>query len=305
MSDSLLGVEDYSLSWTYAQAQEFASALRGFLQAYNRVLFEQYPYCLTECRGGCCRVTGAFIAAFDCLALGLLNLPYPRLPERIEAGALDCIYRGARGCLWSSGWRTFKCWLFYCPGGSMEGSFNRSAIVWALQLVMEEHLPLELKRYMSRAGVDLAAHLGDPLAFAEELGVALDRILVGPLDARYSFLAEGRESSYYRNSTAPQESFFCTDEAWSSFVQQISDYLGDLPGSLTDLLPVQCLADLECLEWIRLGKPGDALALLEEMYERYATLDDITDEHCAWISEHIRQHILRLSESFRVPQRLL
>jgi hypothetical protein len=303
-SGALLSVEEYSLFWTYAQAQEFTYALRDFLRAYNQILLEQYPYCLKECGGQCCMLNGAYIAAFDCLALGLLELPYPRLPEHIEAGAFDCIYRGAQGCLWPQSWRTFKCWLFYCPGGSTGQSFDLPGIARALQPIVNEYLPLAFKRAALITGTDLASRLDDPLAFAEGIGAVLDHIFVRPLNALYPFLADRRGSSYYQNSEAPHQSFFCEDIAWSSFVQEVSEFLDNLPEDSSGFSSEQCLADLEMLEWIRLGKPENAKGLLEEMYARYARTSESANERYAWVFESLRWHILRLNESFREPTRL-
>jgi hypothetical protein len=300
---TVLRVDEVALSWSYTQAQAFVGELSAFFEAYNQALFDKYPFCMACC-GQCCMQGGAFVAAFDCLALGILEQPYPSLPERIDARVSDCIYRGAQGCLWPEGWRTFKCWLFYCPGGSTQPGFNLEAIAHALGLIAEARLPEPLRRFQPAAGMDLASRLSDPLAFAEGIGESLDRMFVRPLNSAYPFLVDEQPSTFYKSSQAPQETFFCTDAAWSAFVQEVSAHLDKIYNWSEEFTSAQCLADLEVLEWIRLGQPGHALKLLEEMYGRYSSPPNGLNLNCGWVFEAMRQQILRLMKVVGEPASL-
>lgn len=61
-----------------------------------------------------------------------------------------------------------------------------------------------------------------------------------------------------------------------------------------DVTPEQLLEDLAVLEWIMLGHPDNAIQLLEELYDRYATAPPPRKGKKATIWYRMRNHILRL-----------
>ena len=189
----------YGIRWTCERALAFVRSLVRMFQAYNRVLWEQFPYC-RACGGGCCVLDASHVGPFDGIALALLDLPLPALPERIAARERECVYlNGQVGvlpagqqCALSAQWRTIKCWSFYCLGGRWDPSASlgegHGALAAVLKGVVLELLPEELRRYERVRGESLIAHLDDPTDFAHALDDALFEVLVGPLHARYPLL---------------------------------------------------------------------------------------------------------------------
>ena len=85
-----ISMPEVDLCWTYERARAFVRSLVHMFQAYNRVLWEQFPYC-RACGGGCCVLDASRVGPFDGLALALLDLPLPALPDRIAAHERECI----------------------------------------------------------------------------------------------------------------------------------------------------------------------------------------------------------------------
>lgn len=263
-------VENYGLEWSYTSTRDFTEALSGMLQTYNQALWESLPYCPT-CLGQCCMRTGAFVAVFDLLALVLLDLPYPSLPERIEAKAYDCIYRASTGCLWPNTWRTFKCWLFFCSGPNIpenpkQQPSPRQGIAKRLKPVLDELLPEPLHVYERLCGKSLSNSLEDPLVFAEGLGQALFEILVEPLGKRFPEMLPAGRKPHYKDSEPSEAPDFFADMEWEAFLKKIDRWLEyrrdtDLNGG--GAFELKWLEDVEQLEWIALGKPTDGASWLE------------------------------------------
>ena len=84
-------VDKYEYCWTYERALNFVRSLVRLFRAYNRVLWEEFPYC-QACGGGCCVLDASHVGPFDGIALALLDLPLPSLPEGISARERECIY---------------------------------------------------------------------------------------------------------------------------------------------------------------------------------------------------------------------
>ena len=85
--------------WTFERTQALVNSLVRLFQAYNQVLWEQFPYC-QPCCGGCCVVGAVDIKPFDWVALALLGQAMPTLPERIGVTERHCIYLTETGCAW-------------------------------------------------------------------------------------------------------------------------------------------------------------------------------------------------------------
>jgi hypothetical protein len=293
-----LVVEEYSQRWDVERARAFVRSLSGLFGEYNRVLWEQFPYC-AGCRGQCCVDGGAFVATFDLLALALLNQPFPAIQDRILARDRDCIYRAPRGCSWPASWRTFKCWFFYCLGPEHKLRLEATvvgyrAIAEKLEAVTLVRLPAELHPF--QAG--LVAQLDNPLGFAESLGAALDSIFVGPFRSRYPAVADETRPAYYRG-THPSESILFGPGSVLDFVAQTLEqvYGSGIPAE-------QLLADLECLELIVLAGPAQAPRLVDEMISRYAPVPPPPDSEAASVAYRMWNQLSTLREQLYSSQRI-
>jgi hypothetical protein len=173
--------------WTYAQAQELVQSLSRLFQAYNRVLWRQFPYC-SRCGGGCCVVDASDVKPMDYVALALLGESLPERPLQIEITSRACIYLQGTSCSWPTTWRPLKCAAFYCLGSGDWALDSRDTrygeVTVALQQVVRDHLPDSLTQ--NKVTDDLAAFLSDPIGFAQALSDLLDDILVMPLLAAVS-----------------------------------------------------------------------------------------------------------------------
>lgn len=298
-----LPIVSYGLVWNYASVREFILSLSDMLKAYNQVLWEDFPYC-RSCLGQCCLRGGAFIAVFDLLALACLDLPYPCLPERIEARSNECIYRSAAGCLWPAGWRTMKCWLFYCLGSAVPDRPARQPplrrqILSQLRTVLDGCLPEPLRAYERQQGIDLSSQLDDPLVCAEALGQALFELLIGPLGKRFPEILPPGRLPYYKDSESSDKANFSADAEWEAFLANFDCLLESQP-QLVSLLSDAWLEDIETLEWIALGRPSQGAGLLEDMLERYQRLSPLLpDFGAARVMRHRIQHLLK--ELYAVP----
>jgi len=257
---------------------------------------------------------GAYVAVFDLLALTLLNQPFPILPERIEAGTFDCIYRASSGCLWPSAWRTFKCWLFHCPGASVSESPGRggdphSRVAWKLKPVFEGYLPKPLQSYERLSGKNLAANLEDPLASAEVLGQALLELLITPLARRYPEIVQLKNPLHYMATEPLNEPDFITDASWEAFLTGMDHLLDpsdafEAPScngipEIAGLRGVNWRDDIEQLEWIALGKPVNGALLLNRMYQRYTRGSQRMPD--SPVALQICQRIQRLLKLYETP----
>jgi hypothetical protein len=186
--------EAYSLRWTPESTQAFMRSLSHLFQKYNRVLWEQFPYC-RQCGGQCCLTHTEEAGVFDSIALALLGKVLPTLPKKTGAAARGCTYLSKKGCVWPAVWRPMTCWAYYCPGrGILEHSDawseHSGAIATELELVVLDLLPDELRRYEQVTGDSLVIYLSDPLDFAEAFNDALFEIFVAPFDDRYSVIGD-------------------------------------------------------------------------------------------------------------------
>lgn len=81
------------------------------------------------------------------------------------------------------------------------------------------------------------------------------------------------------------------------FVSKTADQVLEKPPAIPGDLNVtidQFLEDLETLEWIMLGHPWNALALLEALFQRYSAAKAPKKHHRASVWYRMRNHVLRL-----------
>jgi hypothetical protein len=262
----------YGIRWTHERALTFVRSLVRMFQAYNRVLWERFPYC-RACGGGCCVLDASYVGPFDGIALALLDLPVPALPEAIATSARECVYLNRQACTWPVEWRTIKCWSFYCLGGRWDPSVSlgeqHGVLARALKGVVLDLLPEELRRYQEVRGDPLIAHLDDPTDLAAAFRDALAEILVAPFDALYPVIARAQ----FKAPDVSGEALSPDEGALSFVAQAMEALLGSAPPSPQgiDVSPEQLLADLESIEWIVVGRPANQLQLLQEMHARYAS----------------------------------
>ena len=301
-------VEKYALRWRYADIQNFVSDLAHLFDEYNRVLWDEFPYC-QRCIGGCCRLNATQVCHFDFLALIASQHQMPALNDDLYATGSDCIYLTSDGCVWPAEWRTLKCWIFYCLGGgawNLSDSFDErySQITLRLQGVVNQYLPEQLKNYHVISGDVLVDYLSDPLDFGQVFGQALFDILVSPLDDKFPFigdnsldcLGDNRESYFQgisRSSMLEGEIF--------TFIAEVVDLLNEPSISIPVGLDVsidQIMLDIETLEWILLEHPENGLDRLRDIQIRYAPPPAPRDEELASISFRMRHHLQRLVENW-------
>lgn len=252
-------------TWTVERARELLAVLIGLFRAYNRVLWEHFPYC-GQCLGGCCVVDAADLKPVDYVALALLEEELPQRPARSPVSEGACIYLTARGCSWPKTWRPIKCATFYCLGsGDWEldaADARYEEITEALRRVVGERLPA-VGRYVELDEEALLERLSDPVAFAGVLAERLDETVVAALRSRYPLLVP-------EEATGSGEAGDPTADALA-FIAEAVEALHDAPPPAPDGLSAgQLLADLETLEWVVRGRPARGEALLAEMAERYA-----------------------------------
>ena len=269
----------YRLFWTPASALGLVHELRNLFQAYNRVLWEQFPYC-PACSGQCCVNGASHVGLPDGVALALLGLSLPDLPPDLPVADWACIYLAGHACTLPARWRTIKCWSFFCLGGLWDpaaplGERYRE-LTDALWAVLHAHLPEALRRYEEARGDRLAEHLHDPADLAAALDDALWEILVGPLHARYPLYdADGTDTP----GAAPEADRF-EEDVLAFVAEAVEQVLVDPPPVPEGLrvTPALLLEDLEALEWIVVGRPTHAARLLQEMRTRYAAAPSPTDK---------------------------
>ncbi|MBL7199350.1 MAG: hypothetical protein ISS56_04320 [Anaerolineae bacterium] len=308
-----LSVSEYSLRWTVEGARGFVRAWSRFFQAYNRVLWDRFPYC-RRCGGGCCVVGASRVTAFDVLALTLLGYSLPDLPPEI-GNARDCIYLAGKACAWPTAWRPLKCWSFYClgdrwdPTSSLQDHY--AAVAGELEARVSGLLPAALRAVEARSGEELLAHLGDPLRFASVLDDALSRAFVRPFieGTGVQSLNDRPETRNARLPIGPAELIGSDDDWLASSVQvltdeavkQVSEGVLALPLGL-EMSVEDLLADLETLEWIVLGHLPQGARLLDEIHSRYALAPASKGGEQPTVWYALRHHVQRLRDNWnRLP----
>lgn len=274
-ADSLtIPVAAYNLSWTYEGAQVFAHQLADLFQAYNRVMWEHFPYC-SACGGQCCVVDASDVRTFDLLAIALLGETPPVLPDRIGAGSRTCIYLatadGRPCCSWPDRWRTIKCWSFYCLGSkplakSADVGESYRALTAALAAVVAERLPEPLRRYEAVANEILSARLEDPVDFSNAVHRALAAIFVDPFLQCYPIpnLPVEPQAAMPNLSLLEDEVAAFIAAALAELGEESDDPAGTL------LSKEQLWDDLETLAWIVESRPATARRQLRELEQRIA-----------------------------------
>lgn len=292
-----LEVPAYGLFWTPASALGLVRALQTLFRAYNRVLWEQFPYC-PACGGQCCVNEASHVGPFDGLAMGLLGVSLPDLAPHLAVTERACIYLDGRACALPAEWRTIKCWSFFCLGGLWDPAVplgeRYDELAAALRAVLDAQLPAALRCYEQVRGDRLVEHVHDPADLAGALEDALWEILVGPLHARYPLLdPQGSDRS------TGQVDVETLDDALLAFIAEAMEWvLVDAPPA-PEGLPVsaaQLLEDLETLEWIVVGRPTHGARLLREMGARYAGAPGPADGERPSIGYGMRMAIAQLIE---------
>lgn len=284
-------------SWTVERARDLLEVLIDLFHAYNRVLWRHFPYC-GQCLGGCCVVDAADLKAVDYVALALLEEELPQRPARSPVSEAACIYLTPQGCSWPAVWRPIKCATFYCLGSGdwrLDAADARyEEITEALQEAVGEHLPA-VGQHVPLDEQALLDLLPDPVAFAGALAERLDETLVTALRTRYPALVpeEAAGSGEAGDPTADA----------LAFIAEAVEALHDAPPAPDGLSADQLLADLETLEWVLLGRPARAEALLAEMAERYAVARPPAGDEVPSIWFQMYRHLERLIEFLRAPSR--
>jgi hypothetical protein len=289
-------VPEYALRWTFQEAQAFVRSLACMFQAYNRVLWEQFPYC-RRCGGQCCTLHATHIGTFDLMAMALLGQTTPTLPERIRATERDCIYLTATGCAWPVEWRPIKCWAFYCALGE-----DNSALVEELEQVILAFTPEPLRRYEVAWGDPLVAYLDDPVDLAEALNDALFEIFVAPFNDRLPVIEDTLPPDHSKNADAQESDLPDATSELLAFIAEVTEQICASPLSIpkeSSISADQLLDDLESLEWIALGRPTNGAKLLAEMHLRYAAAPPPRDGERATIWYRMRRHISHLRRNWQ------
>lgn len=271
----------YGVSWTVERAHTFVQALVHCFEEYNRVLWEGFSYC-RECGGQCCVVDASDIRAFDLIAVALLDLAAPVLPQRVEVAPGACIYlnttNGRPHCSWPDAWRTIKCWSFYCLGSGpwlpdADLGVLYRAVTTELAGVIRARLPDPLRQYEVIEGVDLTAHLDDPVEFSQQIHTALTALFVTPFAVRYPAVAAAQAMEKVRHTPAKANIFLADIVAEDAMLQFIGEALAEIDeGKVSDWAELSVktlLSNLETLAWIVEYNPANRQALLQTLYVQY------------------------------------
>lgn len=246
--------------FTPTMLRQLFAQLVDLFRAYNRVLWQEFDYC-RQCRGGCCVVGASQVTAVDAVALTVLAEKLPDLPDQTKHDDRACIYLGVAGCTWPSGWRPLKCQIFYCLGS---GDWQLDAadvrygrLTHRLQQTVSAHWPPLLPGHEA-----LADLLADPLHFAEALTAVLQDQVISPLSHGLDLPDQPPDSHSSTGYADPLAGV-------PTFVAAMLERLDALPeAGATDVLDLY--ADLETLQWLAAGRPGNGRVLLQEVYGRYA-----------------------------------
>ena len=273
VNNDIINVPDYTLQWTYESAQAFVQKLSQLFQAYNQVLWNTFHYC-RQCGGQCCVVDASNVRAFDLLAIALLNLQAPVLPENVTARERECIYLLNHRCAWPQAWRTIKCWSFYCLGvgpRKPNDSIGKlyTAITKELQHVVRNRLPDQLLQYERVRGILLTDYLDDPVRFSDELHVALTEIFVEPLNKLYPIVDKQKSQGSLHNG--PEHISDDVLLTIAEIAEQVCEYPLTVLKEL-NISPEEVLADLESLQWILEGHPSNRKQILQDMFARYTSI---------------------------------
>lgn len=268
--EETLAVDGLFLEWTPESARAFSAALAAMFQEYNEVLWRRFPYC-RHCRGQCCLPGASGAGDFDFIALSLLGGEFPSLPEHVAASAGKCIYLAGDHCSWPEGWRTIKCWSFFCLGSDLGVPLEvlpglLAEVREELRQIVTDYLPDPLRRYECSRGICLVANLDDPVAFAAGLHAALAAVFVTSLARRYRLPEPDAQLVDYR----PEESDPSPEEELSAIAEAVTKLWDTtLPANL-ERARAQLWEDIESLEWIIAGDSRSAGQLLGEIARRYA-----------------------------------
>ncbi|NHZ72040.1 MAG: hypothetical protein GWP17_03020 [Aquificales bacterium] len=245
------------------------SQLSTLFQEYNRVMWQEFPFC-QMCLGGCCVVGASEVTPMDAAALTVLGHRLPNLPPQTHHNERACIYLGERGCTWPANWRPLKCMTFYSLGSGdwqLDSSDERyGRLTQALQAVFDEHLANILGK---NSGID-TNELAEPIEFAATLSQRLAK----------QFLPKHSSLSTHHSSPSPNP----TTTALLGIAELTEHILSD-PPEMAD----QLLADLEQFEWVVTGHPAREKEILAEINGRYTPH---THKHANYqqFSQHIQQY---------------
>ncbi len=292
------------MQWTYPQAQVFIQSLSSLFQDYNRILWDQFPYC-DQCRGQCCGVKASAVQLVDLFALAMLGRSLPLFPDQIQATGRDCIYNAGRRCGWPVEWKTVKCWLFYCLGGGdwMLGepvSRHYHKISHELGQLMQARLPEALRNYEIYSGDRFTEHLIDPLDLANTFCCAMQRILIDPF--LNAFFPGDQELALHGKKEIITD-VLVSSGGLHAFIAEVAAELeqsSPKPASSSKPEMGQMLEDLEALEMIALGHPGNEKRLLTEMYARYSHAAGPKKGNRASLAYRMRIQIQQLLNAARV-----
>ncbi len=297
--NDLLATAEPALQWTPTAAHTFVNGISQLFQAYNGVLWQDFHYC-RQCGGQCCVVDASDVRPFDLIAMALLGLTPPVLPSRLAAKPTDCIYLDGAQCTWPTGWRTIKCWSFYCLGSgpwpaTVALGVLHDAVMIRLQAVVNRHLPLPLRAYETSHQMHFVDSLADPVLFAHTLHTACHDLLVAPLHARFPLF----ELSSPERSTAivgRTPIFLIVDSDLYEFITTATETLYEAP----PVAPVgtasvdQLLSDLETLTWIVENEPAQHKQQVAELYQRYADVPVPAKEEAPTLWVQMRNQLLQL-----------
>lgn len=285
-------VAPYGLHWTAARAEAFVRSLARMFVAYNRVLWDRFPYC-RGCLGRCCEAGAVQVDGLDLMALALLGERLPVLSGQAPAAADRCVYLVQSRCGWPVAWRTAKCWAFYCLGPERDAAPGQyQTLAAALAPIIREHLPDELGVYERISGETLLSWLEQPLEFVYALRRAASAILVQPFHEQYPFWDRTFARGEATNAGAPADQ----EDQVLELIEQVSEWLSAAgpPPSESGVHIDQLLSDLELLEWIVWGRPAHSNQMLDEMYRRYEGLPAGGADRWRAVAVRLRDHVARL-----------
>jgi hypothetical protein len=275
---------------TRSRVETLVAALASLLQSYNRILWQQFPYC-SQCLGGCCVVGATDLKPVDYVALSWLEEELPIRPERTGLDERACIYLTPEGCSWPGKWRPLKCALFYCLGSGASEIDASDARYGEITAALEKAIGPRLEQLLPEHAPHLTALLPDPVAFADALSTALDQEFFALLYERVPEL---------RQPAAPRAKNGDPLGDARAFIARASEQLwagagAGPPGN--GPTAEQFLSDLETVAWIIEGRPGNSGDLLEEMGKRYPPVPQGTASPDLW--QQMRIQLEQLATTLR------
>lgn len=228
------------------------SQLTILFQEYNRVMWQEFPFC-QMCLGGCCVVGASEVAAIDAAALTILGYDLPVLPAQTHHNERACIYLGERGCTWPADWRPLKCMTFFSLGSGdweLESSDERyDRLTEALRVVFDKYLPAILG---ANHEID-TQKLAEPIEFSATLSQRLAK----------QFLPNNSSLHTHPPSFPPEPD--PTTTALLAIAIIIEKIMANPPANIDQLL-----IDVEQFEWVVTGHPAQEDKILAEINGRYA-----------------------------------